>query len=187
MARIVRLPTGAAKRARTRGSTGYRPARRRVSPVERLAVLMGFTAMVFVGAVVLSDGLFDSWLGNGRNAEMTYSERFAVCAGTARVTCVVDGDTIWLEGRKIRIADIDTPEVSSPQCAREAALGREATQRLTQLLNAGPFTLRSVGRDTDVYGRDLRIVTRNGASLGDVLVAEGLAHVWDGAKHSWCS
>ncbi len=31
-----------------------------------------------------------------------------------RRTCVVDGDTIWLEGVKIRIADIDTPEISQP-------------------------------------------------------------------------
>ena len=41
-------------------------------------------------------------------------------------------------------------------------------------------------RDTDVYGRQLRVVTRDGQSLGMLLVAEGLAHVWDGGKRSWC-
>jgi endonuclease YncB( thermonuclease family) len=37
------------------------------------------------------------------------TRRFAVC-GLIRHTCVIDGDTIWLEGVKIRVADIDTPE-----------------------------------------------------------------------------
>lgn len=32
---------------------------------------------------------------------------------------MVDGDTIWLEGLKIRIADIDTPEITSPKCNAE--------------------------------------------------------------------
>lgn len=34
------------------------------------------------------------------------------CAGGNRVTCVVDGDTLWIEGTKIRAADIDAPEAS---------------------------------------------------------------------------
>ncbi len=34
--------------------------------------------------------------------------------------------------------------------------------------------------------RDLRIVSRNGRSLGDVLVSEGLAERWTGAKRDWC-
>jgi endonuclease YncB( thermonuclease family) len=36
------------------------------------------------------------------------------------------------------------------------------------------------------YGRKLRILVRNGRSLGDTLVAEGLARRWDGARRSWC-
>lgn len=111
---------------------------------------------------------------------------FAVCAGTARTDCVVDGDTFWLAGTRVRIADINTPEVSSPGCVAEAALGRRATTRLLELLNAGPFELVSIDRDEDVYGRKLRIVTRNGTSIGDALVAEGLAHAWRGYQENWC-
>src|SRR3546814_3267065 len=48
----------------------------------------------------------------------TSSPRFELC-GMTRRTCVVDGDTFWLEGEKIRIADIDTPEISEPQCDTE--------------------------------------------------------------------
>lgn len=105
-----------------------------------------------------------------------------------RVTCVVDGDTIWYRGTKIRIADLDTPEVSKPGCANEAAMGRKATARMQALLNAGPFSLEPnpEGRSEDRYGRSLKLVTRNGASLGDVLVREGLAERWGGPRRAWC-
>lgn len=113
---------------------------------------------------------------------------FPVCAGPVRVTCVVDGDTIWYRGAKIRIADIDTPEVSRPGCPREAALGRQATERLRSLLNAGAFALTPPpgGRTRDRYGRELRIVTRGGQSLGAVLVREGLAARWGSPRREWC-
>jgi endonuclease YncB( thermonuclease family) len=113
---------------------------------------------------------------------------FPVCAGPARETCVVDGDTIWLSGAKIRIADIDSPEISRPGCAREAMLGRRATERLRQLLNAGPFTLLPPpdGRTQDRYGRQLRLIHRNGESLGEMLVREGLAVRWGGPRARWC-
>jgi len=112
---------------------------------------------------------------------------FPICSGPVRITCVVDGDTIWYEGTKIRIADLDTPEVSQPACANEAALGRKATRRMQALLNAGPFTLEpnTAGRAEDRYGRSLMLVTRDGQSLGAVLVDEGLAEQWGGAKVAW--
>ena len=112
--------------------------------------------------------------------------QFARCSGPGRVTCVVDGDTIWYRGTKIRLADINTPEISQPACATEAALGERATRRLTELLNAGPFTLTRAGRDVDRYGRLLRTITRRGASLGGTLEGEGLAEHWQGRRGNWC-
>jgi endonuclease YncB( thermonuclease family) len=116
----------------------------------------------------------------------TSAGAFRLCAEQRRVNCVVDGDTIWHRGVKIRLADIDTPEVFSPQCVSEAALGRQATERLLELVNAGPFEVVQRERDADRYGRKLRILERDGRSLGDILVAEGLARRWDGARRSWC-
>lgn len=111
---------------------------------------------------------------------------FALCAPGPRVTCVVDGDTFWYRGEKVRIADINTPEVSEPDCPAEAELGKQATERLTELLNQGPFRLEPVERDRDRYGRLLRTVTRGGQSLGDTLVAEGLAERWQDRRGDWC-
>ena len=109
-----------------------------------------------------------------------------LCGSSKRISCVVDGDTFWLRGEKIRIADIDTPEVSRPGCPEERALGDKATLRLQKLLNAGPFNLTRTGRDRDRFGRLLRIVQRDGKSLGGQLVREGLARRWDGKRRGWC-
>lgn len=117
----------------------------------------------------------------------TVTRRFVPCTSGVR-DCVVDGDTIRLDGTTIRIADIDTPEVRDYQCAEELALGQAATRRMTELVNGGGFTLRpwTDGRDEDVYGRKLRVLVRDGTSLGMTLVAEGLAQPWTGRKAHWC-
>lgn len=112
---------------------------------------------------------------------------FALCAPGPRTTCVVDGDTFWLDGEKIRIADINAPETHEAGCLAERELGERATRRLVALLNAGPFTLETQGRAKDRYGRSLRIVVREGRSLGAELVTEGLAEPWRGRRSDWCA
>lgn len=114
------------------------------------------------------------------------SRSFGFCHSGGGSNCVVDGDTFWMDGTKIRIADIDAPETHPSRCPEEARLGTAATQRLQALLNAGPVTLETGDRATDRYGRALRIVTRGGKSLGEQLVSEGLARRWTGRRQPWC-
>ncbi|GHA15759.1 hypothetical protein GCM10007989_08200 [Devosia pacifica] len=160
-------------------------ARRRVRLPFPLAVAFAFAVGLGVLPLTTSLPLTDWLAGDGR--AVTAHGTFGSCAGSTRIDCVVDGDTIWLRGEKIRIADINTPEISRPSCASEAALGERAKQRLMQLLNEGEFRVERRGsRDTDRYGRSLRVLTRDGNSLGEVLVAEGLAHRWEGRMLSWC-
>ena len=52
--------------------------------------------------------------------------------------------------------------------------------------DAGPFELAVQGRETDRYGRALRVVKRGGRSLGAQLVSEGLAEPWRGRRSDWC-
>jgi micrococcal nuclease len=173
-------------------------ARLSVVPTALVACMIGA-----LGVVALQQTDFGEWLETAeipdvmsaiapRQAPLARAEthaidaNFGTCSGSIRITCVVDGDTFWLDGTKYRIADINTPEVSSPQCAHEAQLGRRATERLTQLLNAGPFMLAHTDRDEDRYGRKLRVVERDGRSIGMALVAEGLAEEWQGRRQSWC-
>jgi len=108
-------------------------------------------------------------------------------AASAAALRVVDGDTFWYQGEKIRVADIDTPEVQG-RCPYETRLAARATRRTGELLREGPFELEAIGgRDEDRYGRKLRVVTRGGRSLGDQLVAEGLARTWTGRREPWCA
>lgn len=120
------------------------------------------------------------------NSNSARQRHFSICKGKGRINCVVDGDTFWIDGEKIRISDIDAPETHPPRCAEEARLGEAATFRLQELLNAGPVTLEVKGRAQDQYGRSLRVVKRSGESLGDQLIAEGLARKWDGKRQPWC-
>ena len=120
-------------------------------------------------------------------AQSTVTVRFSKCSTGTRENCVVDGDTLWIDGQKIRVADIDAPEISTPRCGSELALGNRATDRLIELVNDGPFELQAwPGRDTDRYGRKLRVLVRDGRSLGDRLVSEGLARTWSGRREPWC-
>lgn len=144
--------------------------------------------VVAIGAAL--GGLAAGVVGGGRGPasvdEAPVVARFGLCHSGGGTNCVVDGDTFWIGGAKVRVADIDAPETHPPRCAAEADLGERATLRLQALLNAGPVTLAPADRDTDRYGRLLRIVERDGRSLGEQLVAEGLARRWTGRRLPWC-
>jgi endonuclease YncB( thermonuclease family) len=120
--------------------------------------------------------------------QRTSGGHYPVCGieVATRRNCVIDGDTFYFRGTTIRISDIDAPETHPPRCAYEADLGDRATRRLSQLLSAGAFQLVRTDRDVDKYGRRLRVVIRNGHSIGKTLVAEGLARTWSGKRRPWC-
>lgn len=161
---------------------GWAPAARGLGPALWALPVAAFSAVWMLGGPPAGEAAVGFRTADSERAS------FSRCSGPVRTTCVVDGDTIWYEGTKIRVADINAPEVSNPGCAREAALGERATVRLTALLNAGPFNLATSpgSPDTDRYGRTLRELHRDGESLGAVLVAEGLAEEWGGRQIDWC-
>jgi micrococcal nuclease len=104
-----------------------------------------------------------------------------VSAGTAaeraRVSAVVDGDTISLvDGRRVRLLQIDTPEPGTGECYSRAA-GRELRRLLP---NDSTVTLEADERldRVDAYGRLLRYVHRGGENLNLELVRRGAATVW---------
>jgi endonuclease YncB( thermonuclease family) len=83
----------------------------------------------------------------------------------ARIAYVVDGDTVQLtNGRRVRLVQIDTPEVyNSPEC-----YGKQASKITKRLLPSGTAVrlYREPKTDAvDVYGRLLRYVFRVRDSL----------------------
>lgn len=164
------------------------PRRRKPAlPREAALAIVAVAALAYVMFIMPAGGLSKVLAPQHQDAGETISATFGHCADGQRITCVVDGDTFRYQGTVFRIADIDTPEVRDYKCAAERELGRAATDRLLALMNAGAFELTAIDRDEDPYGRKLRIVMRDGVSLGAMLVAEGLARQWDGARHPWCA
>lgn len=110
---------------------------------------------------------------------------FLMC-GRDRYTCVVDGDTIWLEGQNLRLQSYDTPEPYNDICGGQAevALAHRASARLLQLLNSNAFTV-STGQQ-DRYGRTLATIRVGGRDVGDTLIEEGLARRWPNGEEFWC-
>lgn len=156
----------------------FRRRRRRfIIEPKSLAAALILAVMLAAGYVVTTDS----------PAEAIDDVSFAMCGTPPHSNCVIDGDTFYLGDQSIRVADIDTPETYQPQCRYEADLGARATRRFLELLNDGPFELHLWdGRDEDQYGRKLRTVSRNGRSLGLILVNEGLAREWTGSRQPWC-
>ena len=96
---------------------------------------------------------------------------------------VVDGDTIVLTtGRRVRLVQIDSPELSGSECYAAAA-----KSALTRLLPAGTrvgLEFDSRLDRTDRYGRSLAYVLKGRVNLNLTLVARGAASVWfyDGVR-----
>ena len=110
---------------------------------------------------------------------------FPMC-GSVRHTCIVDGDTIWLEGLNLRLESYDTPEPYNDICGgrAEVELAHRASARLRELLNQNPFTVQTHGEDR--YGRTLATIRIGGRDVGDILIAEGLARRWPNGREFWC-
>ena len=181
-----RASAGRAHRKAERSDTTW------VGAARSLGVVLVAAPLGLFCAILLADGPPELRATPGRAQAAApaplVQAHFGPCLGGVRTTCVVDGDTIWLHGEKIRIADIDAPEISDPACEAEHAAGMRATALLTAWLNEGAFEVRNNpdGRDEDVYGRKLRVLARGGTSAVEVLVAEGLATRWGEARPAWC-
>lgn len=101
-----------------------------------------------------------------------------------RTTCVVDGDTLWYQGIKIRLLDIDAPEVEG-LCLNERQLAQAATVELTRLLNTGLVRIAFDGQDQ--YGRHLAQIWVREGEIGTAMLAAGLAEPFGQRGPSpWC-
>ncbi len=116
-------------------------------------------------------------------AEAAGGETFA-----ARACRAIDGDTIRCARERIRISNIDTPELGAhARCHAEAERAERAKRFTAERLAAGPVEVtRDARRPRDRYGRTLATVRAGGRDLGEALIEAGLARRWDGRRHPWC-
>lgn len=112
-----------------------------------------------------------------------------VAVASSRLS-VLDGDTFDWQGNRIRIANIDAPELGHAKCDAERRLGALARKRLAELLASGVLEVipgdPDTGRRLDRHGRLLAIVSIDGEDVGGRLIQEGYARPWEGRRRSWC-
>jgi endonuclease YncB( thermonuclease family) len=116
---------------------------------------------------------------------------------------VVDGDTIEVHGQRIRLIDFDAPELGGhAHCGLERMLAARATSRLRQMIQLSTdIDLQIVecscrpgteGTHACNFGRACGYLTVDGRDVGNVLIAENLAHPYACGRYScpkrrpWC-
>ena len=110
-----------------------------------------------------------------------------LCGDDRRVTCVVDGDTFWLNREKIRIVDLDAPERGQrARCRKERRAAERSTRTLQRLLRGGD--VRIVRTGTDRYGRMLARVRTFSGDVSKQMIAAGAVrpYGWRRDRRRWC-
>jgi micrococcal nuclease len=117
--------------------------------------------------------------------DIIYSEKFVIPASmdinenqsndielVGIVTKVVDGDTLDINGIRIRLALVDTPEINQPGYDR----AREFVESLC-LGKKGELDVDSGQRRGDRHGREVGVVYCDGINMNDKLMSNNLARI----------
>jgi endonuclease YncB( thermonuclease family) len=131
----------------------------------RAALLVPVLLLIAAGAVSLLPGFFDTG---------------SAISGFARV---VDGDTLAVAGRNVRLEGIDAPE-SRQTCHRDGVrwpCGAQATQQLSLLVQGRVVDCTPSGEDR--YGRTLARCRAGGEDVAVAMVRDGWAVAY--TTYSW--
>ena len=91
---------------------------------------------------------------------------------------VVDGDTIVLNGEKIRFSDIDTPELKQTCMNGDEKVFCGKTAKMLLIKKIGKETPECISEGKDAYKRTLAECFVNGESLSAFLVRSGYAFAY---------
>jgi endonuclease YncB( thermonuclease family) len=153
---------------------GYALAYRNTCSVPRKPpILIG---LVLIAAIAALGASIEEWLERPARPPAATG---AAIAGRARV---VDGDSLEVAGRRIRLFGIDAPEVH--QDCRDGhgipyACGARSRAALAQAIANADVSCTPVGES---YDRDVALCTANGRDLSEAMVRGG--HALELRRHS---
>jgi len=91
---------------------------------------------------------------------------------------IVDGDTIVLNGEKIRFSGIDTPELKQTCLHNNEIVDCGMSAKILLIKKIGNKTPECISEGKDVYNRTLAECFINGKSLSKFLVRSGYAFAY---------
>ena len=91
---------------------------------------------------------------------------------------IIDGDTIILNGEKIRFSGIDTPELKQTCLKGDQKVNCGMTAKQLLIKKIGKATLKCISEGKDFYKRTLAECFANGESLSRFLVQSGYAFAY---------
>ena len=91
---------------------------------------------------------------------------------------IIDGDTIILNGEKIRFSGIDTPELKQTCLQGDQEVGCGMTAKMLLVKKIGNATIECTSEGKDTYKRTLAECFVNGESLSKFLVRSGYAFAY---------
>lgn len=103
--------------------------------------------------------------------------RYAICVllcfgtGAAAEVRVVDGDTLELNGKVIRLNGIDAPE-HGQKCG-EWDCGAQATEALVEIVKGQEVTCEAIANDG--YGRTIATCFADGKDVAEAMIGDGMA------------
>ena len=91
---------------------------------------------------------------------------------------IIDGDTIILNGEKIRFSGIDTPELKQTCMLGDQEVGCGMSAKILLAKKIGNATVNCIGEGKAAYKRTLAECFVNGESLSKFLVRSGYAFAY---------
>ncbi|MBT8427222.1 MAG: hypothetical protein KJO02_04250 [Erythrobacter sp.] len=119
----------------------------------------------------------------------TVGSTFRLCGTPGPGPCVIDGDTLAIGNRRVRLTGYDAPEMDGA-CKLEIAKANRAKLELHAWLARGRFEWTGGTEPPyDRYGRELREARRGDDLLADHMIGAGLAEGtgWGASAVNWCS
>ncbi len=109
-----------------------------------------------------------------------YNDRYCYDGDTCYVT--VDG-----KDTKIRLLELDTPEISKPKCDQELQLGLKAREYINSLIMNASLIEFKTDYKKDYFGRILSYLIIDGEDVSTKIVNNNLGVVYDkNNKQDWC-
>ena len=100
---------------------------------------------------------------------------------------VIDGDTIDVRGERIRVVNLDAPDVGShAKCPLEERRGQAAKSYAIALVRSADEVGLADREGQDRYGRSLARVTLDGEDFAAMMIDAGHGRPWRGRSSNWC-